>query len=224
MNFKKVITIILLLSFFIILNPNIVGNAISSNNIKIEKEVNLPNILSMDSIKLIEIQLINSIQIYIKQHAPNSKLDPNILLYTCAETKFDIILAMSQAHIESHYGTKGIASRTNSVFNVGTYDDGTILYRYISPSHSIKPYVVLMNKNYLRNKTAVDLLKPSAFVDYRGYRYASFKYYEYRVNKVFTPGSPIIYFADSADGDSGIWSGGNADDWNNIKGFSYMLF
>jgi len=184
---KKTISTFLLLLIFIIINPNIVGNTntIIAKNIPIEMEIGFKPI-QRDSLDIIYKSLISEVDKYIFGYAPSTKLLPLTFIDVCKKQNFDIVLAMSQAHIESHYGTKGIASRTNSVFNVGTYDDGTIKYRYSDPNHSVEPYTSLMNRNYLRQgKKAADILKYKAFVDYKGDRYASFKFYEYRVKGVY---------------------------------------
>ena len=134
----------------------------------------------------LEYKLKEEIRDYIKDTAPNSKLSPDSILNACRQYDLKISFVLAQAHIESHFGTIGIASQTNSVFNVGTFDNGVILYRYQDPNLSIKPYASLLTRRYLVNgKTEDDLLKPQKFVNYQGKRYASLKAYEYRVKGVY---------------------------------------
>ena len=86
---------------------------------------------------------------------------------------------MAQAEIESHFGTKGLAFRTNSVWNVGAFDGhsyNSIQHKYNNPNDSIVPYLELLSNNYLQGKTIEDLLE--SYVDINGNRYASDKYYE----------------------------------------------
>jgi hypothetical protein len=70
-----------------------------------------------------------------------------------------------------------MAAKTNSVFNVGTYDNGTILYTYKDPNHSVEPYMRLLRTKYLVGKEISNLLNES-FVDINGKRYATNITYE----------------------------------------------
>ena len=76
-------------------------------------------------------KLVTEVNNYIIQIAPESKLSPEFLVKKCLEYDTDIIFVLAQAILESHFGTKGKAAETNSVWNVGTFDDGQILYRYL---------------------------------------------------------------------------------------------
>ena len=181
---KETIIKITLLLFITLFSTNLAGNSGATMATPIDKPA-ADYFMSLDSVNVINKNLLEEVQTYIHNYAPTSQLQSSELVIICRKYKFDIVLAMAQAHIESHYGTKGIASRTNSVFNVGTYDDGTIMYRYKDPNHSIEPYASLVTRNYLRDKTVAQLLKPWSFVDFKGDRYASFIYYEYRVGKVY---------------------------------------
>jgi hypothetical protein len=75
-----------------------------------------------------------------------------------------------------------LASKTNSVWNVGAFDD--LSYSEIHKKHafsnsnqSIEPYLELLTTKYLfGNKTEQDLLK--SFVSKDGKRYASSQNYE----------------------------------------------
>lgn len=91
-------------------------------------------------------------------------------------------MALAQGKVESHFGTKGLAVRTNSVWNMGAYDGHSIdkilgIYKYAHPNLSIEPYLKLIKYNYLvNNKVELDLL--NNFVDKSGNRYASYDKYE----------------------------------------------
>lgn len=120
---------------------------------------------------------------YIKNVAPASTLTSLNLIDLCSKYNVDIRLALSQAHVESHFGTMGTARRTNSVFNVGAFDGHSANtqikngYGYKHPDYSVEPYLQLLTSRYLvKNKTEEELIKN--FVDKNGARYASSKTYE----------------------------------------------
>lgn len=133
---------------------------------------------------------INGINNYIDSVAPNSALNGIAIFEACDEYNIDIIFVLSQAQLESHFGTTGIASKTNSVWNVLAYDGRTANdmnkkgHGYDHPDRSIKPYLELLNKNYLSyNITEYDLLKK--FINKDGKRYASDKNYEQKLSGLY---------------------------------------
>lgn len=120
---------------------------------------------------------------YINTVAPNADIDALNLIDLCSEYNVDLRLALAQGHVESHFGTKGTAARTNSVFNVGAYDGYSAEkqikngYGYKHPDYSVEPYLRLLTTKYLINGvTEEDLLEN--FVDMHGHRYASCTTYE----------------------------------------------
>lgn len=128
-------------------------------------------------------QLAVEVDSYIKSVAPNSSLTSLNLIDLCSKYDVDIRLALAQAHVESHFGTKGTAARTNSVFNVGAFDGHSASkqikngYGYKHPDYSVEPYLKLLTTRYLvQGKTEEDLIKN--FVDKNGHRYAAGKTYE----------------------------------------------
>lgn len=136
--------------------------------------------LKTDSAKAM---LANEISKYINKVAPKSKLNSRNIIDLCDKYDVDIRLVLAQGHIESHFGTKGTAKRTNSVFNVGAYDGHSANkqikngYGFTHPDYSVEPYLKLLKERYLvNNKTEQDLLK--RFVDKNGNRYASAPQYE----------------------------------------------
>lgn len=146
--------------------------------------------------------LVNEVQTYINTIAPSSNLRGYALVEECEKYGVDICFALSQAEIESHFGTKGIASKLNSVFNVGIYDGKTAeeidnKYKFDYPNESIEPYLKLLNERYLVNKTEQDLMKK--FVDINGNRYASNPNYENMISdkyKYITENTKIIEYHD----------------------------
>lgn len=120
---------------------------------------------------------------YINTVAPNADIDALNLIDLCSEYNVDLRLALAQGHVESHFGTKGTAARTNSIFNVGAFDGYSAEkqikngYGYKHPDYSVEPYLRLLTTKYLVDgKTEEDLLEN--FVDINGNRYASCTTYE----------------------------------------------
>ena len=146
--------------------------------------------------------LVNEVQTYINTISPSSNLRGYALVEECEKYGVDICFALSQAEIESHFGTKGVASKLNSVFNVGIYDGKTAeeidnKYKFDYPNESIEPYLKLLNERYLVNKTEQDLMKK--FVDKDGKRYASNPNYEIMVSeryKFITENTKIVELHD----------------------------
>lgn len=133
-----------------------------------------------------KVALINEVQNYITQIAPTSNLRGYALVEECEKYNIDICFVLAQGEIESHFGTKGIASKLNSVFNVGIYDGKTAeeidnKYKFDYPNESIEPYLKLLVDRYLINKTEEDLMKK--FVDKDSKRYASNPNYEIMITE-----------------------------------------
>lgn len=123
--------------------------------------------------------LVDLTQRYIDSVAPTSGLRALVLVEKCELYNFPIVFALAQGEIESHFGTKGLAFRTNSVWNVGAYDNHSyeeISFKFKNPNDSVEPYLELLINNYLSDKIIEDLFV--SFVDINGNRYASDKYYE----------------------------------------------
>lgn len=127
-------------------------------------------------------ELATAVEDYIKMVAPNAILSPLNLIDLCAKYNVDLVFVLAQGHVESHFGTKGTARRTNSVFNVGAFDGHSARrqikngYGYSHPDHSVEPYLQLLTTNYLENNSEFGLLEN--FVDAKGKRYASNPQYE----------------------------------------------
>lgn len=109
----------------------------------------------------------------------DTKLKPETLVKCAMESNFDLPFLIAAAHQESCFGVGPRAKRTNSIFSVGSYDDGRNLATYSDPNESVAPYIRLLKQHYLVNgKTLQDLLVPGQFVNDNGDRYASDKNYE----------------------------------------------
>lgn len=134
-------------------------------------------------------QVVEEIDKYIKSVAPNSTLNAITLFSLCEEYDIDIKFVLAQGHIESHFGTKGMARKTNSVFNVFAFD-GQEYHKisrkgkYDHPDYSIKPYLTLLKDNYIvDDKNEYDLM--DKFVNSEGKRYASDPLYESKLKSKF---------------------------------------
>ena len=135
-------------------------------------------------------RIVTEIDQYIDSVAPNSGLNGIKLFELCEEYGVDVRFAMAQAELESHFGTAGIAAKTNSVWNVKAYDgrsandmnkkgDG-----FSHPDHSIEPYLKLLVKSYLvGDKTERDMF--NKFVTSDGHRYASNPNYEVQLLGIY---------------------------------------
>lgn len=131
-------------------------------------------------------ELVDEVQDYINYVSNNnSNLSSYKLIDLCEEYNVDIIFTLAQGEIESHFGIKGMASKTNFVWNVGANDGYSLnkinnKYKHNHPNNSIKPYLELLTNNYLVDKTEFDLM--DKFVDINGKRWASDKFYEIKLS------------------------------------------
>lgn len=135
---------------------------------------------------------VEAVKEYIKYALNNQKykyddlkLSPEALVLAAYENDFDLPMMLAQAHQESCFGMTPRARRTNSVFSVGLYDSGKNACTYDTQDDSIQSYIDLLKNDYmLDGKSELDLLKPKAFVNYRGHRYAQDPNYEKYINNI----------------------------------------
>lgn len=183
----------------------LLGIIISSINISVQKhnEINelktqinslntqLNELRKVQNKKLqIKDSLITEINNYINHIAPDNNLSGELLLNACLEYNIDIIFVLAQGQLESGFGTKGVATKTNSVWNVMSYDGRSSNYiiskghGYNDPNESITPYLKLLKNRYLTNgKTEKDLM--NNFMSDSGHRYASSTQYEYHLKSIY---------------------------------------
>lgn len=127
--------------------------------------------------------LLNEVDNYIKSVAPQSSLDGYVIMEECLENSIDICFVLAQGENESHFGTTGLARKTNSVFNVYAFDglnhnEISNQGKYKHPNYSVRPYIELLKSDYLVNgKTEYDLMD-GEYVNKNGARYASSQTYE----------------------------------------------
>jgi flagellum-specific peptidoglycan hydrolase FlgJ len=186
--FQKVIILIAL--FYISI---VIGSFAESPLVAMDNEEETEHVVYVNSIKeRVNTKLIEEVKNYLQIAAPGTKIDPEMLVNLCDKYKMDVSFVIAQGLLESHMGTKGLAAQTNSVWNVGTYDDGQIKHRYSDPNESIEPYLKLVTEKYLIKITSsgdtikkdiIQLTRDRGFVNYRGYRYATSPTYESSLRK-----------------------------------------
>lgn len=127
-------------------------------------------------------ELVKEVKVYIDSVAPTSNLTGYAIVDYSEKYDLDIKFVLAQAQIESHFGTTGMALKTNSVFNVGAYDSASYdnidgKFKYKHPDYSIEPYMQLLYKDYITGtKTELDLM--AKYVNKNGQRYSSNANYE----------------------------------------------
>lgn len=127
-------------------------------------------------------RLVKEVKHYIDSVAPTSTLSGYAIVDMTEKYDLDIKFVLAQGQLESHFGTTGMAIKTNSVFNVGAYDSMKFeningKFKYKHPDFSIEPYMQLLYKNYITgSKTELDLM--ARYVTKGGKRYSSNANYE----------------------------------------------
>ena len=127
-------------------------------------------------------ELVKEVKAYIDSIAPTSNLTGYAIVDCSEKYDLDIKFVLAQGQIESHFGTTGMALKTNSVFNVGAYDSASYdningKFKYKHPDFSIEPYMQLLYKDYITGtKTELDLM--AKYVNKNGKRYSSNTNYE----------------------------------------------
>jgi len=146
--------------------------------------------IEIDSTEIIKDSLtkilIEEVSNVIQDYAPESKLNADSIVLNCIEYNVHPSFVLAQGINESHLGTKGLAVKTNSVWNVGSFDSATVetaRCRYETQNESIKHYLTYLKNNYLVDKTEEDLL--NNFVNIHGYRYASSLAYESNLRSTY---------------------------------------
>ena len=168
---------ILMFLFFVVFIGYFISLIISLNwETSFKKQDSLDKLRNELNYWYTKAQIVDEMEKYMGYYAPDHNVSAILVLKYADHFNIDPRIFLVQGLAESHYGTKGLARRTNSVCNVGAWDDGTIKRNYTHPDHSIKPYFKLINERYLIYKTETELLQN--FVDKDGNRYATYAYYE----------------------------------------------
>lgn len=140
--------------------------------------------------QMLKEELIDEVNKYIKSVAPSSLVTAEFLVERCIQYEIDITFVLAQGLLESHFATRGIGGRINSIFNVCVYDsvssgDSSVpkAHRYLHPDESIEPYLQLLRDDYLvEGKNERDLL--NNYVNKNGHRYASNPLYEEQITSM----------------------------------------
>lgn len=144
---------------------------------------NNEQIITNNHLSELKLKIATEIDSYMDCIAPKNKVNSVILFELCDEYNIDVRFAIAQAQIESHFGTKGTAAKTNSMFNVGAFDGHSAAkqkrngYGYNTVNDSIEPYLKLLKNNYLVNGKTINNLMIN-YVNKYGMRYASSTQYE----------------------------------------------
>jgi len=196
LKLKKTISRFLLILILLLVSIAGINNSMDLDNMEtevVEVQKDQETIYAETVNQKFYEELVTEVDSFIKRKAPDSKLTAIYLVDKCLEYDTDIHFVLAQALLESHFGTKGKAAETNSVWNVGTFDDGQILYNYEHPDSSIVPYLKLINEKYLVSITSEGdtIKKPEEhLVEDRGYkninglRFASARGYENDMRKL----------------------------------------
>lgn len=186
---KQIKNIFVIFSFIFLVSATIALAFILWHNAKLEKEATKYNPLYVQTcthtLKYndVKLELINEVDNYIKNIAPQTALDGYVIVEECLNNSIDICFVLAQGENESHFGTTGLARKTNSVFNVYAFDGHSHDQisekgKYKHPNYSVAPYIELLKKDYLVNgKTEYDLMD-GKYVNRHGARYASSETYE----------------------------------------------
>jgi hypothetical protein len=124
------------------------------------------------------VTLVSEVKTYIGKIAPDTKVKPSVIVDLCLEYNINITFVLAQGLLESHFGTKGMAIQTNSIFNVGTWDSKKVLCKYKDQNESIEPFLKLLTEDYLTRRTLKQLLNDGGYKNKNGHRYAASPTYE----------------------------------------------
>jgi flagellum-specific peptidoglycan hydrolase FlgJ len=186
---KKILQIIFLSLTLFFLNVGAKTPVISNNTINSVVQLEQNSVDTVMYPKLvrqrIQSELVNDVKKYMDYVAPTNKIDAELFVTKCQEYNMDIVIALAQAVLESHLGTKGKATTTHSIFNVGAFDNGQTMYTYKNVNESIEPFLQLIKNEYLGDKRNVsDLIKDGGYRNLQGHRYATSWAYESRLRTI----------------------------------------
>ena len=115
----------------------------------------------------------------------DTDLKPETLVAASEKHNIELPFIMAVAHQESCFGATPRAKRTNSVFSVGSYDNGKNAVTYSDPNDSVEGFTDLIKTHYLNDgKTINNILTDGCFTNDNGYRYASDEKYESKIRNV----------------------------------------
>jgi flagellum-specific peptidoglycan hydrolase FlgJ len=159
----------------------------SANNKESDKEKQINFDLERKRLHAQKVEEVNNLMRFVAEtngRDPETiKLSAENIVNMCEKHNFSLPLLLAQAHLESHFGTTSRARRTNSVFSIGSYDDGRNVYKPSTQDESVENYILTIKNYYLADKTLDELLSNGGFVNHRGQRYASDRKYEQKIRQ-----------------------------------------
>lgn len=181
-----IILIIMAVSFFGLSCTNIMGQThnqkpklIDTVNFEmIDSPTQIDYVLPHDSIRMEMIDVVQEFLSTSTRGKANDKL-AEYLVNNALEHDIDLCFIMSQAKIETHFGTVGAGRQSSrrSLF-------GIVKRRYSNYDHAVEDYCKILKKSYLVNgKTEKDLMRK--YVTGSGHRYASNPNYERELRSVY---------------------------------------
>lgn len=112
---------------------------------------------------------------YMKRYSRKIRLSSDSIIELCIKHNYDISLLMSQAHLESVFGSR--TGKTNSVF-------GLVNRRYSDPNESIEDYIILMKSKYLIERNVDELIESGMKLEKGKGKYAEDPNYSYKIKKL----------------------------------------
>lgn len=154
------------------------GIELKANSDSLNSSVQLTDTSSSDLIRdSLRRALVKEVESYIRKSNKNYKFDVPQLVDLCLEKEFDIPLLLSQAQLETNFGSTGIGRTKNSMF-------GFVSKCYKSKDLSIEDYVKTMQKSYLPEGRSVSQLFSSGFRNVSGYKYAGNPHYASEIKSI----------------------------------------
>ena len=182
-NFKKRLGVLALAGALGLVAPisnnpveNVHDNAITQT---LSIEDRIPNF--HEKVAAVEDYLINAFTRYgHPERIKHLDVTPEDFVIVSYKENIDIPLLLAAAWVETKMGTEGVcvARKTNSMYSVGAWDDGTTRKYYDSKLQSMYHYAKIIKNDYLRGRDVDTLLQDGNFVNKNGHRYASNPNYE----------------------------------------------
>lgn len=185
--------IFLFISWLLIFRPIINLNSQISfvqNFSQIEDSIANFDTLIVSDVDSIRLEKISAVRDFMHKSVKsqgykveNIKLEPEAIVDMCERNNFSIPFTLAVAKLESCFGQTPRAKRTNSIFSVGSYDNGKDVYMFSTQNESIEHFINLIKKDYLINgkKEISDILAQNGFVNKNGDRYATNQKYESQI-------------------------------------------
>lgn len=107
----------------------------------------------IDSVLYLKTSLIDEVYQYIHSVAPRTRMSATNIVELCIERDYDITLLLSQAHLETHFGTSG-----RNVF-------GIVGQCHKHPDNYVPGYIDLMQRRYVINRSTEEVLRSNVCIE-----------------------------------------------------------